>query len=87
MSKNYTDETYATLRNCRLLGGGEMDGVRFVRCIPPRGTADRTATALRVIQEVGEDGVCFASNPEFGGDYVRVATTTAAYRLICRMLS
>ncbi len=83
-NKSYSREALITLRNC-VFSGGELDGVRFVRCIPLG--EDRLAIALRVVGEIGEAGVCLSNNPDFGGDYVRVECSTETYRLICYMKS
>lgn len=99
LPRNYSAETYTVLRNCRLLDQGTLDGVTFVRCIPrPESyggcgdgweisSAQRSAMARRVVADVNDPGVVVANNPDFGGDYVRVATDTQAYRLICHMKS
>lgn len=91
----YRDETYMTLRNCRLLPSvlGEVD---FVRCVPV-GASDSKRNAnpkadnagvisRRVAAEVAEKGVSWSWHPDYG-DYVRVNVGTQAYRLICHMLS
>jgi hypothetical protein len=92
--RRYSADTYATLRNVRLLNEGTIDGKRFVRCIPIRASvfrdltdADRRAIALTAAQEINDPGVVVAHNPEFGGDYLRVETNTATFRLICHMKS
>lgn len=96
---NYTTETYGVLRNCDVLGGGEMDGIAFVRCIPRAlsygqfddawevPATERTAMVLRVVANVNDPGVVVSFNPDFGGDYVRVAKSSRVYRLICQMRS
>jgi hypothetical protein len=85
----YSTTTYRTLRNTRLLDKGELDGKRFIRCIPPHGlsASERTEVVLLALREIGEPGLCLASNPDFGGDYLRVETHTATYALVCQMLS
>ena len=89
----YSDTTYRMLRNTRLLNVGELDGKRFIRCIPPTvwghdlTAAERLAIVQKAVSEIGEAGVVLASNPDFGGDYLRVETTTATYALVGKMLS
>jgi hypothetical protein len=90
----YSDETYFTLRNCRLLENGEYEGVQFVRCIPfgvRKGqketfTSETTAIANRVVAEVKDPGVKVCWHHDFG-DYVRVETDSKTYSLICQMKS
>ena len=97
--KEWSSETYLVLRNCNIRDIGELEGVKFVRCIPrctyynefgdgwkmPKGEA--RAIAARVVKDVGEDGICVAFNDKYGGDYVRVNTNTATFRRICHMQS
>lgn len=92
--RHYSPDTYATLRNVRLLDEGEIDGVRFVRCIPHRASWDgvaltaeeRLSIVTRAVAEIGE-GVCLSNNPNYGGDYLRVTVGSPAFRLICHMKS
>jgi len=84
----YTSDTYRLMRSTRLLQTGELDGVRFIRCIPHWLQGEtRTRAVLNAVTEINEAGVCLANNPEFGGDYLRVNVATQAYRLIGEMLS
>ena len=84
----YSNDTYRMLRSTRFLDVGELDGVRFIRCIPGwLDGADRFKAVQRAVAEIGEAGVCSANNPNFGGDYLRVAVTTTTYALIGQMKS
>ena len=89
----WSAETYRCLRNTSFQGG-VYEGAAFIRCVPQR-TAypwkfatdqEQRAAASRVGAEVGEPGVVVAHHPDFG-DYVRVGTDTATYRLICHLKS
>lgn len=82
-------ETLASLRNCRL--GIET---AFVRCVPIRedhsqytDDQERMKAAMRIANEINDDGVYWSFSEEVGGDYVRVDRGTAAFRLICQMKS
>jgi len=98
-SKHYSEETYRTLRNCRLLESAvDSEGVGFIRCIPRAmsygedGNGWKLSAKLagerarRVAAEVNEVGVFWAHHPDHG-DYVRVNRNTATFRLICWMAS
>lgn len=94
MENPYSSDTLLCLRNCSLQDKGTIDGTTFVRCIP-RATSypfklpvvEQRAYAVRIVAEINDPGVVVAQNDSFGGDYVRVSTDTAIYRLICRMKS
>jgi hypothetical protein len=93
----YSTETYATLRNTKLLWDvpGETDqvGRDFVRCIPSygamapvKGSKEQRDLAKHVVNEISEIGVYLSFHPEYG-DYVRVNRDTKTFRLICHMKS
>jgi hypothetical protein len=88
MTKTFSSDTYRILRTTRLLERGELDGIKFIRCVPSwLDGAARTKAVLQAVAEIAEDGVCLSNNPDFGGDYLRVAVTTEAYALVGWMLS
>jgi hypothetical protein len=82
-------EAINCLRNCRL--GIETD---FVRCVPIKedhsrytDAKERMKAAMRIANEINEDGVYWSYSDEVGGDYVRVDRGTASFKLICQMKS